>query len=310
MMNNACPLCGSDKSIVIEQYGIIGSAQYGCKLARCSACGHYFTQIGQDVNFEQLYNEGQYEIIDTRGSLFEKIVSFDDDVIIRQLSKLPLSQKTLLDFGCGKGQFMHRALKYGWRVQGVETGKKRADFGKKIYGLNISTSEYETGLVNGGPFNVITLFHVLEHLRNPTILLNELVRNNLTPQGYVVIEVPLFESLQSKIAGKWWVHLDPPLHISHFTKGALVKLLDDLGLKPVKFGSFSIRLGVLGMVQALMSVFGYRKMIISELKFSRTRRLIFSILLVLPLAIILEFLAVLFNKGGVIRVYCKIARLE
>jgi hypothetical protein len=64
------------------------------------------------------------------------------------------------------------------------------------------------------------------------------------------------------------------------------------------------------MVQALMSVFGYRKMIISELKFRRTRRLIFSILLVLPLAIILEFLAVPFSKGGVIRVYCKIARRD
>jgi 2-polyprenyl-3-methyl-5-hydroxy-6-metoxy-1,4-benzoquinol methylase len=208
-MNIECPLCGSDRSALVEQYGTIGAAKYECMVVCCSTCGHYFTKTAQDLDLEQLYSEGQYEVIDTRGSLFEKIVAFDDLFIVRQLSKFPVPQKTLLDFGCGKGQFMYRALEYGWRVLGIETGKKRAEFGIDVYGLNIITSEYEGEVIQGGPFSAITLFHVLEHLGKPKPLLKELIDSNLVRGGYLVIEVPLFESLQSKIAGKWWIHLDP-----------------------------------------------------------------------------------------------------
>lgn len=304
IINNKCPLCGSNKNIIVERYGKIGPPQFNCKMVQCNSCEHYFSYITQDIDFDQLYGEGAYKVIDTRGSISDKILSIDDRMIIWQLSKLKVSNKTLLDFGCGKGQFIHRALKYGWKVKGIETAKKRAEFGINEYGLNISTREYKTGLVDGAPFNVITLFHVLEHLPKPKELLKEFVDNNLTQNGYFIIEVPLFKSIQSKIAGKRWIHLDPPLHISHFTKSSLIKLLGDLNLKPVKYEYFSIHLGVLGMVQSVMNLFGYNKMIISELKFRRTKRLVISILLVLPLAFFLELLAVIFNKGGVIRVYC------
>lgn len=305
IISNKCPLCDSNKYIAIEQYGIIGLSQYECRMVRCFSCNHYYSNTSKNINFEELYSEGKYKVIDTRGGLFDKLISIDDRLIIWQLSKLKVSKETLLDFGCGKGQFIHRALKYKWKVKGIETEKNRANFGINKYGLDITTREYKTGLVSGAPFNVITFFHVLEHLPQPKILLRKLIDNNLTHNGYLVIEVPFFESLQSKIAGKRWIHLDPPLHISHFTKSSLIKLFCDLNIKPIKYEYFSIHLGILGMVQSILSLTGYNKKIISELKFRRTKRLIISILLVLPLAIILELLAVIFNKGGVIRVYCK-----
>lgn len=305
MIHNECPLCDSNEYIIVESYGVIGPAEYDCKMVRCNSCGHYFSQYHTGLTFEQLYSGGNYKVINTRGSLFDKIISIDDRLIIWQLSKLKVSNKTLLDFGCGKGQFIHRALKYGWKVKGIETAEKRAEFGINEYGLDISTDVYKTGLVDGAPFNVITLFHVLEHLPKPKELLKALVGNNLTQNGYLVIEVPLFESLQSKIAGKHWLHLDPPLHISHFKKNILVKILSELDLKPVKYQYFSIHSGVLGMVQGVMSLFGYKKMIISELKFRRTKRLMIAICAVLPVAFFLECTAVLFKKGGILRVYCK-----
>jgi 2-polyprenyl-3-methyl-5-hydroxy-6-metoxy-1,4-benzoquinol methylase len=63
--------------------------------------------------------------------------------------------------------------------------------------------EYHGGLVDGGLFDAITLFHVLEHLRNPKAVMEELVKSNLKDGGLLVIEVPNFGSLQSKIAGKY-----------------------------------------------------------------------------------------------------------
>jgi SAM-dependent methyltransferase len=304
-MSPTCPLCDSNKNTIVEHYGTIGPAEYESVLVRCDSCGHYFTENQRPVDFERLYSEGAYELIDTRGSLFEKVVSFDDRFIVWQLNNLCRPRKTLLDFGCGKGQFMRCASSLGWQVRGVETGKTRAEFGTNVYGLTISTAQYEKGPLEGSPFDAVTLFHVLEHLDKPKNLIKELVDSNLTQGGYFVIEVPLFDSLQSRIAGKRWIHLDPPLHISHFTKDALVRFVGDAGLRPVKIGSFSVRLGLLGMVQALMSVFGYKKMIITELKFRRTKSLMLAIALVLPAAVILELFAVLFNKGGVIRVYCE-----
>lgn len=305
LLNDKCPLCNSNKYMAVKGYKQIGPSQYKSRLVYCCFCGHYFLNFISSFDLNKLYNEGAYKIIDTRGSIYDKVISFDDKSILRQLHKLKIKEKTLLDFGCGKGQFIYRASKYGWKVKGIETARNRAEFGKNKYGLDIRTSEYRSGLVNDTPFNVITLFHVLEHLPRPKELLKELLDNNLVQDGYLVIEVPLFKSLQSKIAGKRWIHLDPPLHISHFTKSSLLKLLRELNYNPIKYEYFSIHLGILGMVQSIMSLFGYKKMIISELKFKKSKRLIISILLVLPFAFILEFLATICRKGGIIRVYCK-----
>lgn len=305
MINKKCPLCGSTKYKIVEQYGEIDSTAYDCRIVCCNSCNHYFTEIASDIDIKALYSSGQYTVIDTRESLIDKILFFDDLLIIKKLSLLNVSERTLLDFGCGKGRFIKNASKYSWKVKGIETAKERADFGINEYGLSISTSEYKTGLIESGPFNVITMFHVLEHLSNPKELISELIENNLTQNGFIVIEVPLFGSLQSRIAKNRWLHLDPPHHLSHFTKTKLFGLLDELKLRPVMYEYLSIHLGMLGMVQSFMNFFGYNKMIISELKFRRTKRLIFLVLLTLPAAFFFEILASLSKNGGVIRVYCK-----
>jgi SAM-dependent methyltransferase len=306
MVIKTCPLCGSTKYDVVAEYGEIGSAQYDCKFVRCSNCDHYFTIISNEINFEDCYGSGQYSVIDTRNSAFDKILFFDDLLIIKTISKLKfLEKKSLLDFGCGKGRFIYNASRYGWKVKGIETAEKRAEYGANIYGLDISTCEYFKGKIDGGPFSVITILHVLEHLSKPKAILKELLANNLYENGLMVIEVPLFGSLQSKIAGKQWLHLDPPHHLSHFTKCRLFALLDELRLVPIHYEYFSISLGILGMIQSLMNFLGYKKMIISELKFKRTKRLMLSILFALPISFFLEISANLFSNGGIIRVYCK-----
>ncbi len=305
MINKNCPLCGSNQYTIVDRYRDIGSEEYNCRMVRCNSCGHYFSEITQDIDLEQMYSQGKYKVVDIRGSMFDKIISIGNKMIIKQLSKFKVSKKTILDFGCGKGHFIQQLSMRGWEVKGIETARERAEFGINVYGLDINTHNYQTGLIHGGPFNIITLFHVVEHLSKPKELLRELIENNLTQNGYLVIEVPLFESFQSKISGEKWIHLDPPFHISHFTKITLLKLLDELGLKPVRHEYFSIHSGMLGMVQSLMSLFGYRKMIISELKFRRTKRLMVAVCAVLPVALLLECAAVLLKRGGVFRVYCK-----
>jgi|GEM_PF-351189 len=310
MKSLKCPLCGTENDNSKILYKIQKTIESGncftINVICCKTCSHHFSKFTDHINIEKLYSGGNYELLDTRGSLFDKIMTFDDNLVLRQLSHFRGSGNKLLDFGCGKGRFIHNAAKHGWKVFGVETAKARAEFGKKLYKLDINTLEYNGGRVKGGPFNAITIFHVLEHLSNPKDLLDKLLHNNLAKDGYAVIEVPSFKSLQSKMAGKYWLHLDPPLHISHFSESSLLNLLNELNIRPIRISYLSLNSGMLGMVQSLMALLGYRKNIIAELKFRRTKRLMLAVCSLLPAAIILECAAILFKKGGVLRVYCKL----
>ena len=209
----------------------------------------------------------------------------------------------LLDFGSGKGQFLSLFDSAFWDLTGVETSIPRARFASEHYGLNIYSEFYESGVIGEGRYNVITLFHVLEHLTEPKALLKKLITGNLKAGGLVVLEVPLIESWQSQIAKDRWMHLDPPIHFSHYSKMIIDDLLLGLAITPIRYSYFSLPLGMLGMCQALMSRLGYKGLLIEDLKFNRTFRLLGALLLTLPFAVFLESLAVIFKKGGIIRVY-------
>jgi SAM-dependent methyltransferase len=238
--------------------------------------------------------------------MFGRLISFDGNSILRQLARIKSLKKggALLDFGCGKGVFLNLAAEQGWRTIGIETAPKRADFARTNYGLDVIPDEYSGGKIPIGPFDVITLFHVLEHLTDPRELLKTLVDQNLKPDGVLIVEVPRFDSLQSAVAGSAWIHLDPPRHLSHFSTATLARLIRDLGLQVVASSQSSIHNGLLGMTQGIVSRLGYKKMLIEELKLRRTASLLLMVSAVLPFALALELFAGLFGRGGVVRLYC------
>jgi len=147
------------------------------------------------------------------------------------------------------------------------------------------------------------MFHVLEHLQDPSELLNNLVMSNLKPGGLLIAEVPNFGGWQSKWAGNRWLHLDVPRHLSHFTDESLERIINKAGCKVIKKEYYSIHLGIVGMVQSIFTWFGYKGFLIADLKENKNWVLPAKVLITLPLAILLESLAVIFKKGGIIRFY-------
>lgn len=298
-MNAGCPLCGT------EQYKVIyGHLHYpGASLVKCDHCSHIYTRLKLDTENKNLYSEGAYELVDTRNSIYDKILSWEYGRVIRVINRLMPRKGRLLDFGCGKGKWGSIAKKMGWQVNGIETAVERAAYAKNIYGLDVSTAVYSEGKIFPYDFEVITLFHVIEHLEHPQVLLDELIKNNLSKDGLIVIEVPNINSEQSRLAGNKWMHLDPPRHINHFTPKRLEQMARDLGLTAVRISSFSFHLGVLGIIDSILKRFGYKKNIIYELKNKKSFFLYLAVILLFPFALPFEYISHLMGRGGIMRYY-------
>ena len=299
-MNNSCPLCkGKDYKIIYKKV----SRNPDADIVRCDNCQHIYTHLQDEVNISSLYNDEIYKIVENRNSVFDKILSLEYNRVLKKIDSFKPRKGRLLDFGSGKGKFGSLAVADGWQVKCVETSIERASYAVSVYGLEVSTDIYSSGRIFNTEFEVLTLFHVLEHLQEPANLLGELMKGNLEKDAIVVIEVPNFNSLQSKLAKDKWIHLDVPRHLSHFTSQNLELILKTSGLTVIKKSFFSWHLGVLGMLDSLLKLFGYKRNIIYELKNNRTFLLSLKIILLLPFAIIFETVASLAKRGGILRFY-------
>lgn len=164
---------------------------------------------------------------------------------LRKKTKLIFSQNSgigsLLDVGAGTGDFLKVASKSGWKVHGMEPNKKAASLAlDKGIALKNSLEEFK-----GERFDVVTLWHVLEHIPNldETIsLLTDLVK----PGGTLIIAVPNYKSFDAAYYGEFWAAYDVPRHLWHFSKTAIEKLFSQNfkmeKVEPMIFDSFYVSL--------------------------------------------------------------------
>ncbi len=296
MRQITCPVCKTAPESNLQAFPI----------CVCKGCENRWTFIPEEIDAESLYEDEVYTVVDNRKSIFESIIFREARKVLRKADKISSSKtKRLLDFGSGKGQFLVVAKESGWTGFGIETAKDRAEFAREKYEVEVQQEYYSEGKVGLGNYDLITLNHVLEHLPDPLRLMKELMDANLSKDGLAYIEVPRADSWQARIAGQNWMHLDIPKHLTHWTEAGLEKELSRIGYSKVGQRSFSIHLGVLGMIQALMCQMGFKGNLILNLKRKKTPALLFSIALLLPFAWILETISVLFGKSGIMGLYLK-----
>ncbi|WP_026952546.1 class I SAM-dependent methyltransferase [Algoriphagus mannitolivorans] len=288
-----CPVCKTPPNFSHSPYSICD----------CSTCGVRWTFLPKEIQWEELYRDEVYAVVDNRTSIFEKIIFSEARKVLRQAQSLFPQANRLLDFGSGKGQFLAVANAMGWKGLGIETEAERAKFAREKYGVEVLTSLYSQGKIENGNFDLITLNHVLEHLPAPIELLKQLTNDNLAKGGILYLEVPRADSWQAKIAGNQWMHWDIPKHLSHWTAQSLIDQLKQLGFSKAGIRSFSVHLGVLGMLQALMSLFGFKENLILRLKRKKSVGLLMGIAMLLPFALLLELLSVAFGKSGIMGIY-------
>lgn len=133
----------------------------------------------------------------------------------------------LLDVGCATGAFVAAAQNAGWDAWGLEYSEDAAKRARRA-GLNVVAGELAAGAFRGQTFDVITAWHVVEHLIDPVSDL--LHMRALANQGAtLVVETPNANSIGARVKGDAWSQIRPPEHINFFDRHSLAGLLERTG---------------------------------------------------------------------------------
>jgi len=173
--------------------------------------------------------------------LYQKVKNYSLDKKVDLIDKLQNEQKTLLDIGAGTGEFLKVAKNRSWNVSGVEVNEKARNLSKEK-GINLQNHIEDFA---NHKFDVVTLWHVLEHLPNLEKTIVQ-IENLVKPNGHLIIAVPNFKSYDSKYYNEFWAAYDTPRHLWHFSKKTMQKIFSNnmelVNIKPMLFDSFYVSL--------------------------------------------------------------------
>ena len=146
----------------------------------------------------------------------------------------------VLDVGCGSGTLLGLLKHRGFRVTGLDFSAEAAAIAKAENGVDVAVGTLEEAHFPAESFDVVTLFHVMEHVTTPRQVLAEVSRV-LKPNGVAILQVPNIESWQFKIFGARWYGLDIPRHVIDYSRNSMLKLLADSGFVVNRIRHFNLR---------------------------------------------------------------------
>jgi len=183
---------------------------------------------------------------DGKRSLFEKVYhvikSYSLKKKVSLINSFHPEKGRLLDIGAGTGDFLVTAKANGWQITGLEPSEKA----KKTAISKGVSFEKDIKNIENQSFDVITMWHVLEHVPDVEQQIKELKRL-LKPNGTIIIAVPNFKSFDANYYGAFWAAYDVPRHLWHFSKISIEKLFARENMKlikilPMVFDSFYVSL--------------------------------------------------------------------
>ena len=224
-----CPACGARDFVRFD----LGNDN---ELRRCTVCETVSTHEYADP--AEVYTDGYMfgEVgkfgLDVRDPLFQRYLV---RVAHRRLGFIEratrLSGGSLLDVGSGTGEVMMVARERGWKTQGVEPERTGAEMARGR-GLDVEIAHLEQSGLPERSYDVVSAFHVLEHVPDSQAFLQTLSRW-VRPGGFITIEVPNFKSVQRRRLRENWPGLRPLEHLVHFTPETLRRTLSAAGVDPV-----------------------------------------------------------------------------
>lgn len=216
----------------------------------CPACSIMFTWPKPESHELPAYYRSKDYISHSnkKSDLQSRVYQFIRNYTLRQKIRLIrrfTKGNMILDIGCATGEFLNQCKKRGYTTTGVEPDEQARGYAAGVHGLNVT----EPGELNNIPpltFDVITLWHVLEHVEDPDERMEQIYRL-LKPGGYVFIALPNRASNDASHYGKYWAAWDVPRHLFHYDRNSLKFLAEKhqfeiSDIRPMLFDSYYISL--------------------------------------------------------------------
>lgn len=227
-----CPLCEEQVSaniILLNLKSRIEKDKRRYHIVKCQNCGLAFCNPVPNLELiADFYSREQpkHSLRDISMSSMTNQV-FNRYRMRSVLEQFP-SQGSVLDFGCGSGLFLHEMKQLGFDITGIEFNEATAEVARRLVGkTKIITHNWETALA-GRKFDVVTIWHVLEHIGQPIRLLKS-CRTFLKPTGLLVVEVPNWHSIVRRLFKSSYYDIGVPVHLTFYSWQTLTKALNKSG---------------------------------------------------------------------------------
>lgn len=244
----SCPICENtsfNKFLDVKDHFL---TKEKFTIVECKECGFHFTnpiptedKIGEYYKSEKYvsHNSNKGGIINFIYNIVRKRTLDEKARIVRHETE----GDSLLDFGSGSGHFLKAVNEFGFNGVGIEPSQEARDYAHKSKGVKSSDVEvfhkYEKNR-----FDIVTMWHVLEHIPNLEQDLKQL-HHILKYNGKLIIAVPNMNSYDAKHYKRFWAAYDVPRHLYHFRQTDVARLLlkHDFQLRkviPMKYDAYYI----------------------------------------------------------------------
>lgn len=220
----------------------------GYDLVRCAACRTLFTDARNAPPPSELYPAFSQSADGVAAASNKAAGGFLRKRVSVAQSVSPTGRS--LDFGAGSGAFARAMQAAGFESVGLEPFSLGTP--TTAPGLALLRAPLADAAPSLGQFDVITMWHVFEHLDNPVEVLRQLA-SHLTPTGAFVISVPNEGSWQRRVFRRSWFHLDPPRHLIHFDASTFADVLGRADLHVTANHPFLPEYGTSGWVQSVLN---------------------------------------------------------
>jgi len=245
---NNCPICNSNTSTRFLTCIDHTVSRETFHIVQCQSCGFKYTNPRpEEENLGSYYQSEEYV---SHSNTKKGFINYTYQIVrkytlLKKLQLLSNYYKTgkLLDIGCGTGEFLNVCQQAKWDTAGIEPSADARKMAINNYNLNV-LEESEIKNLPSESFDVITMWHVLEHVPKLNERIEDLKRL-IKPTGIIIIAVPNCNSLDAKIYKENWAAYDVPRHLYHFVPKDIESAFKNHDLKmfkvlPMVFDSFYV----------------------------------------------------------------------
>jgi SAM-dependent methyltransferase len=229
-MRKICPLCKKESSFYFR------AKDYNRRISqetfnyyRCQSCELIFLWP-IPVNLDDYYPKQYYSI---PVSLEQLEARADGERYKIEIVQSFVSSGRLLEIGPAYGSYTYLAKQAGFEVEAIEMDSECCQFLKDVVGVKtINSKDPSEALQTLDKYDVITLWHVIEHLPDPWSTLKS-IAEKLLPGGILVIAAPNPDAFQFHVLGRYWPHVDAPRHLELIPLPLLIKQMQSLDLNTI-----------------------------------------------------------------------------